>query len=93
LKTFVVQPNVPSDIWIYPWQDADLAGYFEPDEGRWRLSPRPAVTHLRLLVTPIDWISVQPEAIVVHSVEAVSVALGRKTLESDARLHPRETPR
>jgi hypothetical protein len=75
LKPFVVEPNVPSDVWIYPWREEELARYFDSDETRWRTNPRPAVTHLRLWISPIDWISVRPEAIVVHLAEAVRVGL------------------
>ncbi len=50
-----------SEVWFYPWNQADLADYFAADESRWRSGPRPAITHLRLLVTPLDWVSAKPE--------------------------------
>ena len=75
LKPFIVQPNVPSEVWFYPWDDADLAHYFDPDENHWRLGARPAITHLRLLVMPFDWVSVQPDVIEVQSADAVRLAL------------------
>jgi hypothetical protein len=40
LGSFVVEPNVSSDVWFYPWNQADLADYFDAEEGRWRTSPR-----------------------------------------------------
>ncbi len=70
-KPFLVEPNVSSEVWFYPWDDAELAQYFDPNENQWRAGPRPAITHLRLLVMPFDWVSVQPDAIEVQSVDAV----------------------
>jgi hypothetical protein len=75
LKPFVIEPNLSSEVWFYPWQEADLAGYFRADEGQWRMGPRPAITQLRLWVMPLDPISQQPDLVVVESVDAVTVSL------------------
>ena len=40
LQSFVVEPNVSSEVWFYPWNQADLAHYFDADERR--LAHRPA---------------------------------------------------
>jgi hypothetical protein len=77
LQAFVVEPNVSSEVWFFPWNPADLAQYFDAGENRWRSGPRPAITHLRLLVTPLDWVSQQPDSIVIESAEAVRMSLGR----------------
>ena len=77
LKPFIVQPNVSSDVWFYPWDDTDLAHYFGADETRWRTGARPAITHLRILVMPLDWVSVQPEMIEVQSVDAIKFGMAR----------------
>jgi hypothetical protein len=77
LRGFVVEPNVSSEVWFYPWSQSDLAHYFDGEEARWRTSPRPAITHLRLLVTPLDWFSQQPGSIVIESAEAVRMSLSR----------------
>jgi hypothetical protein len=77
VQSFVVEPNVSSEIWFYPWNDADLAQYFDPDETRWRVGTRPAITRLRLLVMPLDWVSVQPDMIEVQSVEAIRFDMAR----------------
>ncbi len=77
LQSFVVEPNVSSEVWFYPWNQADLARYFADDENRWRSSPRPPVTHLRVLVTPLDWVSQRPDAIAVESADAVRMSLSR----------------
>lgn len=76
LKTFVVEPNVSSEVWFYPWNEKDLAHYFDADEIQWRTTPRSAITQLRLLLTPLDWVSQQPDAIVIESADAVKVSMG-----------------
>jgi hypothetical protein len=75
LLSFVVEPNVSSEIWFYPWNQADLARYFAGDESLWRNSPRPAITHLRLLITPLDWVSQQPDSIAIESANAVRLGM------------------
>ena len=75
LQSFVVEPNVSSEVWFYPWNQADLAHYFADDENRWRSGSRPPVTHLRVLVTPLDWVSQQPDAIVIESADAVRLGM------------------
>jgi hypothetical protein len=77
LQAFVVEPNLSAEVWFFPWKQADLARYFDAGESGWRSGPRPAITHLRLLVTPLDWVSQQPESIVIESAEAVRMSLGR----------------
>ena len=71
VRTFVVEPNVTTDLWFYPWNEADLLHYFDADEGGWRRSNAPAVTNLRLLVSPLDWFSQKPESITIDSADAV----------------------
>ena len=75
LQSFVVEPNISPEVWFYPWNQADLADYFDADESRWRSSPCPAITHIRLLVTPLDWVSQQPESIVIESADAVRMSM------------------
>jgi hypothetical protein len=75
LQWFVVRPNVTSEVWFYPWDGPDLAAYFKVDDGQWRTSPRSPVTQLRILATPLDWVSQQPESINIESAEAVRLVL------------------
>jgi len=75
LRSFLLPPNVESEVWIYPWPESGLANFFGQDEKRWRPEARPAITHLRLWATPLDWVSVRPDAIEVHAVETVRVHL------------------
>jgi hypothetical protein len=75
LKAFVLAPNVSTDVWFYPWTETDLTNYFDADEGRWRQGDRPAITQLRILITPLDWISQQPESVAVEAVDAVRFSL------------------
>ena len=56
-KAFVLPPNVSTDVWFYPWSETDLRNYFDADEARWRQGDRPAITEIRILITPLDWIS------------------------------------
>jgi hypothetical protein len=76
-KPFIVEPNVSSEIWFYPWDDAELAPYFDAEEAHWRTRPRSAVTRLRVLVMPFDWVSVQPDSIEVQSADAVKFSMAR----------------
>ena len=73
LRWFIVQPNVSSEIWLYPWSAADLTHYFDADESHWRTTPRPAITKLRIVATPMDWISITPDAIVLEAAESVRI--------------------
>jgi hypothetical protein len=72
---FVLAPNVATDIWIYPWDQSELARYFDADQSKWHSGPHSPVTHLRLLATPVDWLSQTPSAIEVESAEAVRVTM------------------
>ena len=71
LKSFVLPPNVSTDVWFYPWSETDLGNYFDADETRWRVRSRSAITNLRLLVTPLDWVSQTPTEITLESAETV----------------------
>jgi hypothetical protein len=75
LRWFVVQPNVSSEIWFYPWSPPDLVRYLDPDEAHWRNDPRPAITRLRILTSPLDWVSVAPNAIVLEAADAVRLEM------------------
>jgi hypothetical protein len=76
-KPFIVEPNASSEVWFYPWGDAELAPYFDANEINWRTGSRPAVTRLRVLVMPFDWVSVQPDRIEVQSADAVKFSMAR----------------
>lgn len=75
LQWVVLQPNVPTEVWFYPWQGPELARYFNADQSQWRLPSHPAITNLRLLATPLDWVSQQPEAISIESGDAVRLTM------------------
>jgi hypothetical protein len=74
-RCFIAQPNVSNEVWLYPWSQGDLANYLAADEGRWRTTPRPAITRLRMVVTPLDWVSVAPDAIVLEAADAVRISM------------------
>ncbi len=71
----LVQPNVSSEVWFYPWDAPDLAAYFDADESQWRMNSRSAITSLRLWATPLDWVSQQPDAITLEAADAVRITL------------------
>ncbi len=71
---FVLPPNDSTDVWFYPW-DGDLLGFFASDEAEWHRGPRPAITGLRLHLTPYDWVSVIPSAVSVEAADAVRLTL------------------
>lgn len=71
LKTFIAEPNVASDVWIYPWTEEQLGNYFQADENLWRQGARSAIVNLRLFLTPMDWISETPESVTIEAADAV----------------------
>jgi hypothetical protein len=75
LRTFVVEPNVPTNVWFYPWNEKELPRYFDGDESRWRVGERSAVTGLRLIISPLDWFSQKPGSVTIESADAVRVSL------------------
>ncbi len=72
---FVLPPNESTDIWLYPWDETKMGNYFSNDESQWRSDTRPALTSLKLLVNPQDWVSVIPSSANIEAVEAVRVSL------------------
>jgi len=77
VRSFVVEPNVSSDVWFYPWDESGLAQYFDSDESRRRATRRSPITQLRILTTPFDWVSQQPDAISIEAADAVTVHMSR----------------
>ena len=71
LRSFVLEPNVETDVWFYPWDEADLALFFDSHEETWRMSTRPAIANLRLIVSPLDWFSQKPESVTIGAADAV----------------------
>ena len=78
VRSFVVEPNLLSEVWVYPWADSELSAYFGADETQWRSSPRPPIAHLRIILTPVDWVSQQPDSVMIESADAVKVSMGPK---------------
>ena len=75
LRTFVVEPGVATDVWFYPWDEADLMRYFDQDQARWRGNYRSAIVGLRLVISPLDWFSQKPSAVTLEAADAVRVSL------------------
>ena len=70
----IVQPDHPYDIWIYPWEQAELANYFSPNVQEWRVASRPRLQSLSLQCMPIDWLSVTPSGITINGVQTVKLS-------------------
>jgi len=77
VQWFILQPNAATDVWFYPWQGPDLARYFNSNESEWRPTPKPAITNLRIIATPLDWVSLQPESIRVEAADAVRLTMAQ----------------
>src|SRR5271157_2622455 len=77
LRWFVLQPNVSTEVWFYPWSPPELIHYLDADESHWRITRRPAITRLRLWATPLDWISATPGEIVVEAADAVRLEMNQ----------------
>ncbi len=77
LRWFIAQPNVPTDVWFYPWSPPDLVHYLDADDSLWRTTPRPSIIRLRILATPLDWVSVTPDSIVVEAADAVRLGMSK----------------
>jgi len=75
LRWFILPPNISSELWFYPWSPPELVHYFDADESHWRTTPRPAITRLRILATPLDWVSVTPDSIAVEGADAVRLRM------------------
>ena len=75
LQWFVLPPNVSTEVWFYPWSSPDLVHYFDADESGWRPGIRSAITRLRLVATPLDWVSQTPDAITLESADAVRLTM------------------
>jgi hypothetical protein len=78
MQWFLAKPNQSYEVWFYPWDGPDLANYFNADEAQWRPGARSPITNLRVLATPLDWVSVQPSEIVIESAEGVRVTMGAR---------------
>jgi hypothetical protein len=76
----LVKPNTASELWIYPWDDHQLARYFDASEAQWRKGrPRAPVSSLQFAFQRMDDVSVVPFRLEIQSVEAI-----RLTLDHDA---------
>jgi hypothetical protein len=71
LKTFIAEPNVATDVWIYPWTEEQLGNYFQADESLWRQGSRSAIVGLKLFLAPLDWVSETPQSVTIEAADAV----------------------
>lgn len=71
----IAPPNREADIWVYPGDDAQLGAYFSPDPKSWRAGAQSPVQSIGLRIESMGWFSVQPTAISIDKVEAVTLGL------------------
>lgn len=71
----LIPPNTPSEIWVFPWDEQQLARYFAPGAETWRTSDRAPITEVRLRFEPMDFLSVAPSKVVVDNLSIASVTL------------------
>lgn len=72
---FVLPPNVASDVWIYPWDQSELVRYFDNDQTHWHAGTHSSITRLRILASPVDWLSQTPEAFEIEGADAVRLIM------------------
>ncbi len=77
VQWFVLPPNVSSEIWFYPWSPFGLAHYFDADPARWHNGAGSAITSLELLLTPLDWVSQQPDSVTLETADAITLSMER----------------
>ena len=75
MARLAAEPDHLDEIWIYPWSEANLHNYFQPDPSRWRpAGPHlPAVTSVELRAEPLDRLSVSPRFIGIESIDGVEL--------------------
>jgi len=71
----LVRPNRPHEIWIYPWEDRQLANYLAPNVETWRIGDRAPIKQLRLRFETMDFLSVTPVKMVVNDLSAITLSL------------------
>ncbi len=70
----LVQPNHPYEIWVYPWDKAQLINYFSPNGEEWHAGSRPRIQGVFLQCLQRDWISVPPSRITIYGVETIKLS-------------------
>jgi hypothetical protein len=69
----IAEPNAEYEVWIYPWNEAQLMNYFSPDPKVWRSGTRPAVTKVAIEFKRFDAFSVLPKTAEFEKLEAVTL--------------------
>ncbi len=74
----VLPPNRVAEVWVSPWQP-NLGSYFSPNDRDWNARIRPPISRIRLVISPMDWISLKPSSISVRSLDAVKLSLNESS--------------
>lgn len=69
----MVQPDRDYEIWIYPWEDSEIARYFVSDESTWRAPGRAPVTGLSVEFADQDWASISPRRMELAGIDAITL--------------------
>ena len=70
----VIPPNVPTEVWLYPWEETDLSAFLS-SELDWHTGKRPPVTRVQLYIKRHDWYSQLPTSVTVHEADAVRLGM------------------
>lgn len=69
----VLRPNIPNEVWVYPWGDEGLGRFFYPAPASPQVVLQPAVVGIAIRIARFDWISVMPTRVIVSRADAVSL--------------------
>lgn len=69
----VLRPNSSNEVWVYPWGEEGLGGFFYPAPPWPRAVLPPTVVGINIRIARFDWISVMPTRLIVSRAEAVSL--------------------
>jgi len=71
----VIPPNVPTEVWLYPWEETDLSTFLSFSELDWHTGKRPPVTRVQLYIKRHDWYSQLPTSVTVQEADAVRLEM------------------
>jgi hypothetical protein len=72
-----VEPDVQTEVWIYPWDEAVLKDYFQAEALLWRRpgASRPALVRIELKSARFDRLSATPSYMEVNAVDGIVLAM------------------
>jgi hypothetical protein len=71
-----IPPNQEYDLWLYLWDERQLANYFGEHESSWHSAePEPRVNRIEMRFDPFDHFSVMPSRLTIEQIEQVRLTL------------------